>query len=308
MKIYRGLSDPRLKRRGRCLAVGIFDGVHRGHMAILKKALRAARASRLGSLVVTFEPHPQKVLSGKKSALKVLMSLEHRLRLFSSLGLREALVIRFNKKFSRLTHEDFLRLLIEKTGMRALSVGDDFRFGRFAKGDRDYLKQASRKLGFRLFLTRPLKFRGRVISSTRIRRLIEGGDLAQAARLLGRPVSLYGTVVHGHGRGRSLGFPTANLDPHHETLPPEGVYAVHGRVNGSRSAVDGVLHIGKKPTFADAEKSVEAHLFGRKGDLYGRELELFFVRRLRGIRRFRNGRELARAIERDTQRARRILA
>ena len=305
MKVYRGFEDPKLKRTARAIAIGIFDGVHRGHAVILKKAIHSARRLRARSMALTFEPHPRKVLTQKKIAPKILMSLEHRLRLFARLGVSETLIVPFNKKFSKITHEDFLKKwLIGKLGMKALSVGHDFRFGRFARGDEHYLKMRSREDGFKLSLVPPLKFRGRTISSTGIRRLIESGDLARASEKLGRPVSLYGTVVYGRGRGRRVGFRTANLDPHHETLPPAGVYAAFGFVGKRR--LNSVVHIGKRPTFGDEQKSVEAHFLDFKGDLYGREIELFFLGKLRNVRRFSTPRALARQIRADAQKARRL--
>ena len=217
--------------------------------------------------------------------------------------MKETLVIPFTKKFAGASHQDFLYgLLLHKLGMKALSVGDDFRFGHRALGDRHYLEEESRYAGFGLYLTRPLRFGGRAISSTRIRQLIERGDLSGAARMLGRPVSLYGTVVHGRGRGKSVGFPTANLDPHHETLPKAGVYAAKG-VLGRRRLLC-VVHIGQRPTFRDTEKSVEVHFPGLRGSLYGREIEPFFLERLRGIRRFSGKEALARQIRADIRKAR----
>ena len=298
MKIYRGFFDPKLKRKRRSVAIGIFDGVHRAHQTILKGAVRAAKKNRAGSLVVTFDPHPQKVLSGNKKNPPFLMSLEHRIRVMESLGIQETLVVRFDKKFSRISREVFLRgLLVGRAGMISLGVGHDFRFGRNAEGDLGYLSQEAKELDFGLSVCKPLKVQGEIISSTVIRNLVEKGNFKKAARMLGRPVSIFGTVIHGRGRGKGLGFPTANLDPHHETLPPEGVYAVRGML-GIRP-LRGVLHIGKRPTFKDAEKSVEVHWLDLKRDLYDREIELFFVKRLRATRRFADAQALGRAIQRD---------
>ena len=221
------------------------------------------------------------------------------------MGIEEALVVPFNRKFAAISHEDFLnQLLLGKLGMKALFVGHDFQFGRFARGDTRYLTEQTRPRGFQLFLTPPLRHRGQVISSTRIRHLIELGDLSHARRLLGRPVSLYGTVVHGRGRGRSVGFPTANLNPHHETLPPAGVYAAVGRA-GKRS-LRSVVHIGERPTFADKEKTVEVHFPDFHGGLYGKDIELLFLGRLRGIRRFASKEHLSRQIEADIHKARKL--
>ena len=307
MRVYHGLSDPRLKKKKRCVAVGIFDGVHRAHARILAHAMSAAKKTRTVPAVLTFDPHPQKVLSGDHKNPPILTSLAHRLRAMAALGIAEAVVVRFDRRFARTDRADFLeRDLLDRLGVRMLAVGHDFRFGRRALGDTRYLRERSRALGFKLFVCPPVKHGGRLVSSTAIRRLIEKGRLKEAGAMLGRPVSVYGTVIRGRGRGRSLGFATANLDPHHETLPPEGVYAVRGDLGGR--PVKGVLHIGKRPTFGETDKSVEVHLFEWKRELYGREIELFFVRKLRPIRRFRSVGELRKAIAGDARRARGLLA
>ena len=307
MKVYRGFSDKTLKKKKRCLAIGIFDGAHRAHARILRGVVREAKRTRARSAVLTFDPHPQKVLSGDHKNPLILMSLAHRLRVIASFGVAEAVVVPFNKKFSRVDRDTFLeKYLIDRLGVKMLAVGHDFRFGRGARGTTRYLAACSRRLGFKLFVCPPVKQKGRVISSTAIRRLIERGHLKQAEKMLGRPVSVYGTVVRGRGRGRTLGFPTANLDPHHETLPPEGVYAVRGELDGKH--LKGVMHIGKRPTFGERDKRVEAHLFDWKRPLYGRELEFFFVRKLRPTRHFKGPAELIRAIRSDERRARRIFA
>jgi len=290
----------------RCLAIGIFDGVHRGHADILHRVVREAKKLKASSAIMTFDPHPRKVLSGDHKNPAILMSLEHRLRTIASLGIKETFVIPFNKKFASIPREKFLEdILIKKLGVKMLAVGQDFRFGRFAKGDAAYLRERAKDLGFRLFLCPPVKRKGKIISSTVIRHLIEKGKLPQAADMLGRPVSIYGTVVHGRGKGRGIGFPTANLDPHHETLPPDGVYAVTGDLDGKK--LKGVLHIGKRPTFGLERKSVEVHLFDLRGDLYGREIELFFVKKIRPIQRFKNTAALTAAIRRDIRLARAVL-
>lgn len=305
MKIYHGLWDKNLKRRPRSIAIGIFDGVHRGHRRILSRGVYDAKRFHAPSMVVTFDPHPVKILK-PAAAHPILMSLPHRLRFFERLGVEETLVIRFNRRFSQTTRERFLKeLLIGKLGMRSLCVGHDFRFGCRGEGDAAYLSEKSRELGFHLSFVRPVKYRREIISSTRIRRLIESGRLGTAREMLGRPVSVYGTVVHGRGRGKSVGFPTANLNPHHETLPPAGVYAAWGFLNGRR--LKGVIHIGEKPTFNDKEKSLEVHFLNFHKNIYGKEIELIFVARLRGIRRFKSREDLSGAIQKDAGQALRIL-
>lgn len=306
MKVYRGFSDKRLKPKHRCLAIGVFDGVHRGHQRILSRLLADARRFQAKSMVVTFDPHPIEVLN-PRVCQPILISVPHRLRFFEKMGIGETLVIPFNKSFSRISREQFLhKFLIERLGMKALFVGEDFCFGHQGKGDSYFLKKESRHLGFRLLLVRPLTDGKDIISSTRIRQLIERGLLKRAERMLGRPVSVYGTVVHGRGRGRSIGFPTANLNPHHETLPPAGVYAAWGLLGGRR--LKGVIHIGDRPTFGDREKSLEVHFFNFHQNLYVRELELEFVRRLRPTRCFKSKEALIRAIRKDAQKALKIFA
>ena len=302
MKIYRGFKDKKLKRRARAVAIGIFDGVHRGHQLILKKALASAKKLHATPMVVTFDPHPQKVLSPKHLNPKILMSLEHRLRFFASMGIQETLIVPFNKKTAGISHGDFLKkLLLGRLGMRSLSAGRDFRFGRKASGDRRYLAEQSKKERFGLFLSPALPFGGKAISSTRIRQLIEEGGLKQASRMLGRPVSVSGTVVHGRGRGRKVGFPTANLNPHHETLPPPGVYAAMGTLGGR--LLKGMVHIGQRPTFRDREKSLEVHFLDFHRDIYGREIELIFLAKLRPVRAFSSAKALAKQIQTDIRKA-----
>jgi riboflavin kinase/FMN adenylyltransferase len=234
------------------------------------------------------------------------MSLAHRLKFFERLGLSETLVIRFTKEFSKVTREKFLHeFLLGRLGMQALVVGHDFCFGRKALGNTDYLREESKLCGFDLSLVRPLVFAGGNISSTKVRHWIEHGDLTTARRMLGRPVSVYGTVVRGRGRGKPLGFPTANLNPHHETLPPAGVYAAWGYLNGKK--LKGVIHIGPRPTFGDFERTLEVHFLDFHRDIYGRELELLFVRCLRRTRPFQHPAELASAIQKDIAQARRLL-
>ncbi len=302
MIVYHGLEDKKLKAKPRCIALGIFDGVHRGHQKILRKVVDQGRRCRTSSMVVTFEPHPNRVLNPRESH-PILMSLPHRIRLFKQMRIREVLVIRFNQRFSKVPHETFLnRILVRHLGMRSLCVGDDFRFGCKGRGNVVYLKQKSRELGFRFSAIPAIRFQREVISSTSIRRLIEQGKLRRAAKMLGRPVSVYGTVVHGQGRGRSLGFPTANLNPHHETLPPSGVYVAWGMVN--QSPLKAVIHIGPRPTFRETGKTLEVHFLNFHQNLYGRELELIFLKRLRAIRKFKSPRELASAIKKDIYKCR----
>jgi riboflavin kinase/FMN adenylyltransferase len=302
MKIYRSLMDKALKTKPRSIAIGIFDGVHLGHQKILKSALTEARKRKIGLCVVTFDPHPEKILNPRGRSPKILMSLDHRLSLLKSFGVDEVLVIPFNAEIANITHDDFLiKILIGRLGMRSLSVGQDFRFGKKAMGDIAYLKQRSKELSYGFFAAKPVLFRRHAISSTRIRQEIEAGHLVDASKMLGRAVSVSGTVVRGHGRGEALGFPTANLNPHHETLPPAGVYAAFGFVG--RHKLKGVVHIGKRPTFGESDPSLEAHFLQFHRTIYGKTVELIFVKLLRTTRRFSSANALKMAIQRDISRA-----
>ncbi len=302
MKIYRSLTDKALKVQPRSVAIGIFDGVHLGHQKILKNARIHARQKKISFCVVTFDPHPEKILNPSGRSPKILMALEHRLNLLKSFGVDEVLVIPFNLRMAKISHTDFLdKILIRRLGMKSLSVGEDFRFGKKAMGDIAYLKQTSKRDNFCFFAAKHVLFRKSAISSTRIRREIEAGHLKDASQMLGRPVSVSGTVVRGHGRGKAIGFPTANLNPHHETLPPAGVYSAYGFVGGRR--LKGVVHIGERPTFSERDESLEIHFLNFHRNIYGQTVELFFVKRLRGIQKFKSPEALKTAIQSDITQA-----
>lgn len=306
MLIHKGISSAasHVPPRGRSVALGVFDGVHLAHRRIIRRAVAAARRQRLRATVLTFDPHPKNVLFPDKRR-PILQSLEHRLRIFAELGVEETVVIRFDRRFAATTAEGFLRLLTRRLDARAVCVGHDFRFGRQGLGDAALLRDWARSTGRRVWIEPPYKMGGEVVSSTLIRGLVLRGQLGRAARLLGRRVSVYGNVVRGHGRGRRIGFATANLDPHHETLPPPGVYAAWGSVRGRR--IGAVVHIGQRPTFAEKDPSIEAHFLRRQPRLYGQSVELEFVRKLRDINKFESIQELTRAIRKDIDRARRLL-
>jgi riboflavin kinase/FMN adenylyltransferase len=302
MKLYHGTDDRNITPATRALAIGVFDGVHLGHRKILSGMLREAKRRHLKPLVITFDPHPGQVLK-RGSQPGILMSLDHRLSCFEKLGVAEALVIHFNKKISQVPREKFLEnILIQRLGMRSLTVGHDFCFGHRGSGNIEFLKEESTRLKFRLLTVPALKKGRRIVSSTLIRQFVEAGDLKNAEAMLGRPVSVYGTVVRGRGRGKPLGFPTANLDPHHETLPPGGVYSAYGYLAGKK--LEGVIHIGERPTFRDKQASLEVHFLNFHKNIYGKELELVFVKRLRGTEKFKNAPLLKAAIQRDIEKAR----
>ncbi|MGH7559861.1 MAG: bifunctional riboflavin kinase/FAD synthetase [Gemmatimonadales bacterium] len=272
---------------GSVVTVGSFDGMHRGHRAVIEEAVsRAARAGRV-SVVVTFEPHPAAVLAEGGGPPR-LTTAEERLEVLAECGVDRVLVLRFDRGLAALEPERFVReILIDRCGMRELVIGPDHGFGRDRSGDRRTLPALGDRLGFGVTMVGPVPdAQGANISSTRIREALGRGDLARAARWLGRPYRVSGRVVPGAGRGRGIGIPTLNLEgpPPEKALPPDGVYAV--RVEWGGGTAGGMLNQGPRPTVGDHRRSLEAHLFGFDGDLYGRTVRIEWVARLREIRRF----------------------
>ncbi len=282
MRLARALEE--LEPADRAVAIGTFDGVHRGHRAVVD----AARGSGLRSTVVTFEPHPRLVLGYE---VQLLATWERRVELLAELGPDEVLAVEFTPEVSRLPPEEFVARVLEPIGTRLVFAGEDFRFGSGRRGDLDLL----RRLGFDV---RPVPLVAGV-SSSRIRELARAGDVTEAARLLGRPFELSGTVVTGDQRGGTLGFPTANLAPDpHLLVPAYGIYA--GAALGTRAA----LSIGVNPHYGGSERRVEAFLLDWEGDLYGRRLRLELWERLRDERAFANEDELVVQMARDVEAAR----
>lgn len=303
--------------KGTVLTVGIFDGVHRGHRAVIGKVARRARRLGLTSVVVTFDPHPSKVLRSSGKGAGTLISLDHRVRLIREMGIDAVVVVRFTKEVAAYEPHEFAgRFLAEKMRAREVIVGGDFHFGRSRQGDRRLLRFLGSVFGFRVDFVKAVRVGGRVVSSSRIRSLIRRGGLRRASAMLGRPVSVLGTVVHGAKIAATLGYPTANIDPHHEVVPPSGVYAV--KVICGKKVYGGVVNIGFRPTIprgrhrpphakrrlAD-ESGVEVHIFDcRQKRLYGKDLEILFLRRLRPERRFGSRTALVAQIGKDVRQAR----
>lgn len=300
MKVIYGIGKLKSKRLPNpVVTLGVFDGVHRGHLRLLSSTLKKARILKGVSVVVTFYPHPQSELS--------LYSLEHRLRLFRKLKLDLCVVVKFNKSLSGISPHRFVKdLLVKMIHPAYVIVGENFRFGKGAAGTAAILKEFSRKYGFRLKVLSVSRFKGRPISSSYIRRLIRQGELRLAERLLGRPVSLLGEVRKGFRIGRGLGFPTANLMPNHEVLPAPGVYLARALIKKKIWA--GICYIGTKPTFfkrrKNAEIFVEIHIFRFRTKIYGDKIEVQFLKKLRGQRKFRSPEQLQAQIRKDVRIAR----
>lgn len=310
MKIYYRYKKLETSVRGRVAAVGVFDGLHTGHLKIIKELVKRAKKSGRKSLVITLDPHPLKILQHKVYPPR-LVSLEHKLRLLEKYGVDSVLVFRFTRKIAGMKGRDFIKnILIKKIHVKEIIAGSTFRLG----SDRFNPEKAAPLL--KVGIIRPLKKYGMVVSSTAIRSLIIHGELKRASRLLARPVSVLGTVVKGARRGRLLGFPTANIDPHHEAIPPAGVYAVKVRIGGiarSRRSYKGILNIGFRPTFhgkprPGAEPVIEVHIVGLKEKhIYGKPIEVDFVKRIREERHFRHAEALRRRIQKDLSITRKLL-
>jgi riboflavin kinase/FMN adenylyltransferase len=289
------------------LAIGVFDGVHLGHRAVIERTLADARNAVGTAVVATFDPHPARILRPEK-APRILTSTPHKLRLIRSLGVEHLLVLPFSREFAETEPKKFLHdLSTAGRPLREICVGHEWCFGKNRAGNLALMAEIGRQLGFEEVGVPAVQIDGEVASSTLIRSAIEAGDLARAARFLGREYAILGTVVRGDQLGRRLGFPTANLAAHNEQFPPNGVYAVDVQRNGTR--LRGVANIGVRPTIANAsgERLLEVHLFDFDSDLCGEDLEVTFRRFLRLERKFESLEELKAQIAADVEAARRVL-
>lgn len=306
MELVRIDASRTLGRAAPAVAIGNFDGVHLGHQALVRATVAEAQAAASAAMVLTFDPHPARVIAPER-APRTLLTLEQRAEILGELGVDVVAVLPFDLVMAALTPEQFARqILVGCLATRVVVVGERFRFGRERAGDAALLAELGAQMGFRVRAVSVVPKDGLPVSSSRIREALARGDVDAAAGLLGRAVLVDGLVVHGDGRGRELGVPTANLDVLNESLPANGVYAGWA-LGRERSRWACVVNVGTRPTFDGQATSVEAHLLGFDGDLYGSRLRLSFVRRLRDERRFENARELLEQIGRDIDAARAIL-
>lgn len=288
------------------MTIGNFDGVHRGHAVILRQVREDADQRGVAAVALTFEPHPITVLR-PQAAPKRLMRLGDRLASLADQGLDAAVVQPFNAEFAAIGADDFIRrFLVEILDAQKLVVGHDLNFGRAREGNVETLVTAGIRYDFSVEVIHPVAVDGLVVHSTVIRKAVADGDVALAARLLGRPHMVRGRVVRGAGRGRRIGFATANVRPRTQAVPGDGVYATRVDVDGRR--YDSVTSIGTTPTFDGRERVIEAHLFGESGDLYGKPVRLHFLDKIRDQRKFDGPEALARQIRADVERARDILS
>jgi riboflavin kinase / FMN adenylyltransferase len=313
MQVSEGSDRPRPGMRGCVLTVGNFDGVHLGHRALIAAVIERGRALGRPTIVYTFDPHPRRVLFPDQP-IPLLMTWEQLVAELETCGIDYLVREPFTAAFAALSPEEFLRdVIAERLAPREVFVGRDFHFGKGRAGSGEMLVARGPVLGIRVELLTQVRAGGKDVSSTRIRQALERGDVGEARLCLGRPYAIWGEVVLGERRGRTLGFPTANLAPENEILPANGVYATRARLfaPGARrpeaKSLAAVTNIGTRPTFAPGQVSVETHLLDFEGDLYGKRLELAFHARLRDERKFSGPQELARQIASDAEDARRSL-
>lgn len=303
MKLTRTLNPGRADGHASALTIGNFDGVHRGHQALVAAVLRYAPA--LQPALMCFEPLPASLFRPDHPVPR-LMTVRDRIEVCRELGLHWIIMPRFNRSFAALSPEDFVqRAIVEVARARTVVVGEDFRFGARAAGDADLLRRLGQRHGFAVEAIAPVQEGGEKVSSTRIRSLLSAGQIAAAEQLLGRPYRLAGRVLRGQQLGRRLGFPTVNLRP---PLPPalSGVFAV--RVSGAGlESWPGIANLGRRPTVAGLDWLLEAHLFDRDGELYGRHLQIEFVARLRAEEKFDSLDAMVAQMHRDATLARQLL-
>jgi riboflavin kinase/FMN adenylyltransferase len=307
MEIVRGLANLNTSYPNTVLTIGNYDGIHLGHQKILVMVLNRAQEIGGTSMVMSFDPHPVKVLAPERN-MKLLTTPEEKARLLEEMGIDVLLCVKFDKEFSSMLPDDFIQyVLVDKIHVKEIIVGTEYAFGKNKKGTIDLLRRRGEKLGFGVKAVRNVLVHGRAVSSSTIRGFLQKGAVSEVTNYLGRAYSIEGTVIKGKGRGRSiLHVPTANISTPVEIAPKEGVYAV--RVGLEDIVYNGVANIGKNPTFGNAEVSYEVHLFDFDGDLLGKNLRIYFIERIRGERTFPDAESLGKQIQDDIERGKEILS
>jgi riboflavin kinase/FMN adenylyltransferase len=302
MRLFHGTDNAEIARPT-VLTLGVFDGLHLGHQLIMRTVVERARALQAVPTVITFDPHPRAVLH-PESAPPLLQTFDQKIEAFGVLGIEQAIVVRFTRSFAEIEAEDFLRDVVrDRLHAAEVYLGRGFAFGRNREGNIELLRRVSERLGFRAEEVPEVRLRGQRISSSRIRELLSEGRVNLARRMLGRPYGVEGRVVRGAERGRTLGFPTANLRPQNRVIPRRGVYVTATLIEGAwrRS----ITNIGTRPTFEGdgAQASVETYVMNWTGDLYGDVVRVRFLLRLRDEQKFASIDELKTQIARDRDRA-----
>ncbi|MEW6161910.1 MAG: bifunctional riboflavin kinase/FAD synthetase [Nitrospirota bacterium] len=307
MEVIRGLEALRENYPNTVLTIGNFDGIHLGHQRILLWVIKRAEEIEGTSMAVTFEPHPLKVLAPEKE-LKMLMTFKEKARILEAIGIDVLLCIEFNRAFANLSPDAFIEdVLVKKINAVEIVVGPDCAFGKNRKGTTELLRKRGRELGFRVKVVRSVELDGDIVSSSKIRMLLQKGKVHEVSAFLGRAYSIEGEVIRGTGRGsKFLNVPTANITTPDELVPKEGVYAV--RVGFKGKFFDGVANIGRRPTFGGSVMSYEVHLFNFSGDLLGEDIRIYFIDWIRSERFFPGVFSLETQIRNDIEHAKEILS
>ncbi len=304
MEVIRGIEHVQFPPGESFVTIGIFDGVHIGHQRIIR-TLKKMAGRKKRTVLVTFSPHPVRFFSPGGRFYEIT-SIEERIELIRPFSLDYLVVADFDEPLSEMAPKRFIKeVLLEKFRARGVVVGYDFLFGKGRKGDTDLLKREGERRGFSVQVVEPVTFMGSIVSSTRIRELVLSGRVREASLFLGRHFLIRGKVVHGAGRGKSLGYPTANLAFSQGLLPLPGVYAV--RVLVDKSLKRGVCSIGFNPTFGEKSLRVEVYIFDFEEDIYGEDISLYLIDRIRDERKFAGGKELVSQIKSDIRQAQKIL-
>ena len=302
----RSLDDIVEFGRETVVTFGVFDGIHLGHQTVINTLLKRAAHDNLMSVLVGFYPHPLAFLAPERCP-PILTALSKRIEILQQFGIDEIVMLSFDAQIASMSPESFVEcVLLEKCRARHVVVGYACQFGKDRAGNAERLVELSQGYPFDVSIVPPTEVEGAPVHSTRIREALAQGDLEQSSRLLGRPYSLIGTVVHGDGRGREIGFPTANIETQNQVYPPNGVYAIRAKLE--ERWLDGVLNIGIRPTFSGVNIQVEGHFFNFDETIYGKPVEIFFVEKIRSERKFPNPEFLIQQIQRDIAAATEILA
>jgi len=303
MEFIRGLHNLRPRHRGCVATIGNFDGVHLGHQAVLGQLAEKSAELHLSAAVITFEPQPQEYFAPESSPPR-LTRLREKITALGRFSVDRLLCLPFNDRLASFSADEFIRrVLVDGLGIRYLVVGDDFRFGRGRAGDFQALEAAGREYGFDVVSMHSFNIGGERVSSTAIREALTRGELGRAEQFLGRPYRMSGRVAHGDKRGRSIGFPTANIFLHRRSAPVQGVFAVE-MFGIKGEPVPGVANVGSRPTVEGERSLLEVHLFDFSGDIYGCHVHVDFLHKLREERRFDSFDALKRQIELDAREAR----
>jgi riboflavin kinase/FMN adenylyltransferase len=306
MIIFKNSENITEDFHGSFVTIGNFDGVHLSHQFICRKLAAEAKKAGRRSLVITFDPHPKMILHPNIKPFYLITTLAEKLKLLENCGIDGTLVISFTQEYSKTTAQQFVyEFLGQKLGVKKIIVGHDYRFGQGQQGNSDYLIAAGSQLGFTVEVIDAFKVGADIVSSTLIRNLILKGEISSVFRFMGRLYNVAGVVVSGRGRGAGLGFPTANLEPEKELLPPPGIYAAFAELEGKRLMT--ALNIGAKPTFADYTFTFESYLLDFSGDVRGKRINILFVEKLRDIIKFDSPEKLKMQIAADVEKARSIL-